>query len=293
MLLACCRTQVRALTAAGLPTIHRRHHVKHLLVIASVLVMLASPSPALADTGEDQKAVLITGATTGIGRAAAERLAAAGVFVYAGARKDVDIEELNRIENIRAVRLDVTKQDQVDAAVAMIKEKGTGLYALVNNAGVYEFHPVATTAFEEWQQSWKKTIFTNLLGPAHLSFHVVRHMMKSGGGKIINITSRGAFRGEPNAPAYGASKAGLNAFSQSMVQVLAAHNFFVYAVAPEFVETYIAASVLSGSEGDAIRAQSPLNRVARPEEVAGVLLFLAGYSVQIISKCSSITRPTS
>jgi len=99
--------------------------------------------------------------------------------------------------------------------------------------------------------------------------------MKSGGGKIINITSRGAFRGEPDAPAYGASKAGLNAFSESMAQALAPHNIFMYAVAPGFVETDMAASVLSGPGGDAIRAQSPLNRVARPEEVAGVVLFLA------------------
>jgi 3-oxoacyl-[acyl-carrier protein] reductase len=146
---------------------------------------------------------------------------------------------------------------------------------LVNNAGVYEFHPVATSSFEQWRQSWERTVSTNLMGPAHLSFHVVRHMLNTGGGKIINITSRGAFRGEPNAPAYGASKAGLNAFSQSMAQALAPHNIFIYAVAPGFVETDMAASVLAGPEGDAIRAQSPLNRVARPAEVARVVLFLA------------------
>ncbi len=101
-------------------------------------------------------------------------------------------------------------------------------------------------------------------------------MLQRGGGKIINITSRGAFRGEPNAPAYGASKAGLNAFSQSMAQALAPNNIFIYAVAPGFVETDMAASVLDGPEGDAIRSQSPLDRVARPEEVARVVLFLAG-----------------
>jgi NAD(P)-dependent dehydrogenase (short-subunit alcohol dehydrogenase family) len=114
------------------------------------------------------------------------------------------------------------------------------------------------------------------MGPAHLSFHVIRHMLNAGGGKIINITSRGALRGEPNAPAYGASKAGLNAFSQSMAQAMAPHNIFIYAVAPGFVETDMAASELAGPEGDAIRAQSPLNRVARPAEVARVVLFLAG-----------------
>jgi NAD(P)-dependent dehydrogenase (short-subunit alcohol dehydrogenase family) len=146
---------------------------------------------------------------------------------------------------------------------------------LINNAGCYDFHPIATTTFEDWQRSWEKTLFTNLLGPAHLSFHLARHMMKSGGGKIINITSRGAFRGEPDAPAYGASKAGLNAFSQSMAQALAPHNIYMYAVAPGFVETDMTASLLSGPQGEAICAQSPLNRVAQPAEVARVVLFLA------------------
>ena len=169
-----------------------------------------------------------------------------------------------------------------DLAQKAVNEMGK-IDVLVNNAGVYEFHPAATTSFEQWRRSWEKTIQTNLLGPAHLSFHVIRHMMQDGGGKIINITSRGAFRGEPNAPAYGASKAGLNAFSQSMAQALAPHNIFIHAVAPGFVETDMAASVLAGAEGDAIRAQSPLNRVARPAEVARVVLFLAGQGTDYLT----------
>ena len=221
----------------------------------------------------------MTGASRGIGREIACRFADSGARVVVHVHKNSQAAE-QTLANLSGKSHMIVSADLADAdavgnmAEKALKEMGK-IDVLVNNAGVYEFHPVATTAFEEWQQSWKKTIFTNLLGPAHLSFHVVRHMMKNGGGKIINITSRGAFRGEPNAPAYGASKAGLNAFSQSMAQALAPHNIFVYAVAPGFVETDMAASVLSGSEGDAIRAQSPLNRVARPEEVAGVVLFLA------------------
>ena len=221
----------------------------------------------------------MTGASRGIGREIACRFADSGARVVVHFHKNSQAAE-QTLANLSGKSHMIVSADLADAdavgnmAEKALKEMGK-IDVLVNNAGVYEFHPVATTAFEEWQQSWKKTIFTNLLGPAHLSFHVVRHMMKNGGGKIINITSRGAFRGEPNAPAYGASKAGLNAFSQSMAQALAPHNIFVYAVAPGFVETDMAASVLSGSEGDATRAQSPLNRVARPEEVAGVVLFLA------------------
>ena len=101
-------------------------------LIAAVVLFTATQS----SYADDQKSILVTGASTGIGRNLAETLAANGYHVYAGARKDKDLAELDAIENVTAVKLDVTKQDQIDAAVAMIREKGTGLYALVNNAGV-------------------------------------------------------------------------------------------------------------------------------------------------------------
>jgi NAD(P)-dependent dehydrogenase (short-subunit alcohol dehydrogenase family) len=94
-------------------------------------------------------------------------------------------------------------------------------------------------------------------------------------GRIVNVSSRGAFRGEPDHPAYGASKAGLNSMSQSLAQHLAPHGITVAAVAPGFVETDMAAPLLAGPEGDAIRGQSPLGRVATADEVADVVAFLA------------------
>jgi NAD(P)-dependent dehydrogenase (short-subunit alcohol dehydrogenase family) len=100
-------------------------------------------------------------------------------------------------------------------------------------------------------------------------------MKKTGGGRIVNVSSRGAFRGEPEQPAYGASKAGLNAMSQSVAQKVAEHHIYIGVVAPGFVETDMAASRLSGPEGEGIRGQSPFGRVARPEEVAYAVLFLA------------------
>ena len=99
-------------------------------------------------------------------------------------------------------------------------------------------------------------------------------MIESGGGRIVNVTSRGAFRGEPTKPAYGASKAGLNSLSQSLAVALAPPNIFFGVVAPGFVNTELTADRLEGKEGDEIRAQSPLNRVAEPEEVAHAVLFL-------------------
>jgi NAD(P)-dependent dehydrogenase (short-subunit alcohol dehydrogenase family) len=226
------------------------------------------------------KVVLVTGASRGIGREIARQFADCGARIVVHYHQDRKAAEQVRSDlaggSHRLVQADLGDTAAVERLAETAVEEMGSVDVLVNNAGVYEFHPVATTTFEEWQACWEKTIFTNLMGPAHLSYHVIRHMLQSGGGKIINITSRGAFRGEPNAPAYGASKAGLNAFSQSMAQALAPHNIFMYAVAPGFVDTDMAASVLEGLEGDAIRAQSPLNRVARPKEVARVVLFLAG-----------------
>jgi NAD(P)-dependent dehydrogenase (short-subunit alcohol dehydrogenase family) len=100
-------------------------------------------------------------------------------------------------------------------------------------------------------------------------------MIKQGGGRIVNVSSRGAFRGEPTAPAYGASKAGMNSMGQSLAKHLAPYNIFVGTVAPGFVETDMAAEILAQPRGEEIRNQSPLGRVAKPEEVAHVALFLA------------------
>ena len=115
----------------------------------------------------------------------------------------------------------------------------------------------------------------NLLKPANVMYWAIQHMINSGGGRIVNVSSRGAFRGEPEQPAYGASKAGLNSMSQSIAQQVAKHNIYIGVVAPGFVETDMAAKTLSGPEGEKIRHQSPLKRVARPEEVAYTVLFLA------------------
>jgi 3-oxoacyl-[acyl-carrier protein] reductase len=146
---------------------------------------------------------------------------------------------------------------------------------LVNNAGIYEEHPVLSTGYEDWQRIWRRTLETNLLGPANLIHAVAPHMVAAGGGRIVNVSSRGAFRGEPDHPAYGASKAGLNSLGQSMAQALGPHGIYVTTVAPGFVDTDMAAPFLRGPAGDAIRAQSPLNRAATPREVAKVVVFLA------------------
>jgi len=117
-----------------------------LLVALTVALPLLSYAQTPAPT---PKAVLVTGASTGIGHEITKRLASAGYFVYAGARKDADLAALNAIKNVQAIRLDVTRQQDIEAAVATITKAGRGLHGLVNNAGVASVGPLATMNMEE------------------------------------------------------------------------------------------------------------------------------------------------
>jgi NAD(P)-dependent dehydrogenase (short-subunit alcohol dehydrogenase family) len=159
----------------------------------------------------------------------------------------------------------------VDSAV----EQFGRLDVLVNNAGIYKEHKIDSVDFDAWLASWRQVLDTNLVGAANAAYCAAQHMIRQGGGHIVNVSSRGAFRGEPDAPAYGASKAGMNAMSQSLAKALAPYHISVTAVAPGWVETDMAADYLNSPAGDAIRSQSPMGRVATPDEVAHTVLFLA------------------
>lgn len=159
------------------------------------------------------------------------------------------------------------------------------LDVLVNNAGIFESHPPTEASFDDWRTAWERILAVNLLGPAHLSFLVARRMVAQGSGRIVNVSSRGAFRGEPDAPAYGASKAGLNALGQSMAKALAPHGVIACTVAPGWVDTDMADPYLNGTDAESVRNQSPLGRVATPREVADVIAFLARPGNESISGC--------
>jgi NAD(P)-dependent dehydrogenase (short-subunit alcohol dehydrogenase family) len=188
-------------------------------------------------------------------------------------------------EGHRLYQADQSDPAQIEPLIDRVVEEMGRLDILVNNAGIFVEHPIAEIDYEAWLSAWQRVLAVNLSGPANLTFHAARKMIAQGGGRIVNVSSRGAFRGEPKAPAYGASKAALNAMSQSLAQALAPHGIFICVVAPGFVETDMAASSLSGPTGDAIRSQSPLNRVARPEEVARTVVFLASEGTEFLTGC--------
>ncbi|HEY2582417.1 MAG TPA: SDR family oxidoreductase [Mucilaginibacter sp.] len=233
------------------------------------------------------KNVLITGGSRGIGSTAAKLFAASGatvILTYLSNRAAAGktLAELGPGDH-SIYQLDVADPNSIKKLFADYSEKYNRLDVLVNNAAVYPEHKILETSYENWQKSWDETLKANLTGPANMCWFAARIMMKHKGGKIINISSRGAFRGEPAHPAYGASKAGLNAMSQSLAIALAPYNISVHIIAPGFVETEMAAADLNGEGGHAIKKQSPFGRVARPEEVARLIAVYASDGLEFTS----------
>ena len=233
------------------------------------------------------RGVLVTGASRGIGRAIASAFAALGdrVAVHYGSSDDEAEQTLSSLagEGHLLVQADMGNADEVRRAVEAAADGLGGLDVLVNNAGVFINHPPTDTSYADWQATWSRTLAVNLVGAANATFCALPYLLEAGGGAVVNVSSRGAFRGEPQGPAYGASKAGLNAFGQSMAVALAPHGITVGTVAPGFVDTYMARHSLEGAEGDAIRAQSPFGRVAHPEEVAAAVVWLASPEARFAS----------
>jgi NAD(P)-dependent dehydrogenase (short-subunit alcohol dehydrogenase family) len=224
------------------------------------------------------RAVLITGASRGIGRAIATEFAAAGDRVAVHHRGSADLAA-SLADSLPGAGHAVVQADLADpeAVRVMVDDAARllgGLDVLVNNAGVFTPHPITDVSYQQWQDQWQATLGINLIGAANVTWCAVQHM-KGHGGRIINVSSRGAFRGEPNSPAYGASKAGLNSFSQSLARALAPLGIAVSAVAPGFVATDMTNEHLKPPRGDEIRAQSPFGRVADPAEIAAAVLYLA------------------
>lgn len=226
---------------------------------------------------------LVTGGSRGVGAAVTARLAADGYTVAVHCRGDVASAEavvagLPGSGHV-VVSGDIADPGKVETFVGEAVERLGGLDLLVNNAGIHTDQPIASTSYEEWCAGWRRIIDVNVHGTANVTWCFVDHLRTrpegTEGGRIINIGSRGGYRGEPDAPAYGASKAAVHSMTQSLAVSLAPYGVAVAAVAPGFIRTDMTESLLAGPAGDGIRAQSPFGRVAEPDDVASAVSWLA------------------
>lgn len=230
------------------------------------------------------RGVLVTGASRGIGRAIAARFAEAGdrVAVHYVGREDDARETVDRLPGSGHALLQADLRSPT--ACRLLVERAVAdlgsLDVVVNNAALATApdvaHPVIGTDFEAWVAAWQSFSETNLLAAAHVSWAAAQSMVASATrGRIVNIGSRGAFRGEVDHPAYAVTKAGLHALGQSMALALAPHGIAVTSVAPGFTTTERIAERFGAHLPADIVADSPFHRVGTPEEVAAAVLYLA------------------
>jgi NAD(P)-dependent dehydrogenase (short-subunit alcohol dehydrogenase family) len=223
------------------------------------------------------KVALITGASRGIGAEAAVRMAEAGASVavnYNRSEREAQ-EVVQRIgERAFAIRADVADPKQLETMIDAVVARFGRLDILVNNAATFELNRFDGADYDAWQRGWLRTFELNVFGAANAAFLAMRAMRKNGGGKIINVASRAAFRGETEFADYGASKAALVNLTRSIARGCAHDNIVASCVAPGFILTDMARAELDAHYEDIVN-QIPLRRVGSVDDVASVILFLA------------------
>jgi NAD(P)-dependent dehydrogenase (short-subunit alcohol dehydrogenase family) len=241
--------------------------MKALLLV--IVALVAAPAGYAADTAPAatpaRRAVLVTGASGGIGRKIVERLATSGFHVYAGARKAPDLEALSAIPNVTGVRLDVNDPADIAAAVETVRASGDALFGLVNNAGVVIVDPVLSTKDEDFDFQMQANVYgvfrvTKAFAP----------LVVEARGRILNIGSISAFLSSPGSAAYTTSKAGLEGFTNVLAAELAPQNVAVIGVEPGAYNTDIMKRALERSTTKGFDADR--SGMKPPDEVAAAVL---------------------
>ena len=240
----------------------------HRMILVSLMLLATLPvgSSAALTSDQNQKAILVTGASTGIGRKITERLAAHGYLVYAGARKETDLQALGAIANVQAVRLDVTKTEDIAAVVEFVSKGGRGLYGLVNNAGIYTEAPVIDTSPEEFDLVMK----VNVYGPYRVA-RAFAPMIKGSHGRIVNIGSISGILNETGAGAYQMSKHAMETFSATMAQELAPAGVLVSIIEPGSYKSEIVRNTMTRSGTVTQKDVDDWAKLKEPDEVAAAV----------------------
>ncbi len=246
--------------------------IQRILTVLAVIALLSAPQGSFAESTDDgaQKAILVTGASSGIGLNIAETLAAKGYFVYAGARKQADLDRLNKIPNIQSVRLDVTRQEEIDAAVETVRAGGKGLYGLVNNAGIVVAGPL--TEIEEDELNWILNV--NVVGVFRVTKAFAPLIIESKG-RISNISSiSGVLSGMFWGP-YGMSKHALEAYTDALAEEMALFDVKVSAINPGNYRSRI------GTKEAIVMAEKPYAQPGSPyaEAMVGHIKYLSDRSM--------------
>jgi NAD(P)-dependent dehydrogenase (short-subunit alcohol dehydrogenase family) len=237
--------------------------MRHLsAVVLTLILTLLIASDTRAESASGQKAVLVTGASTGIGRKVTERLVADGYFVYAGARKDSDLEALGKIRNVHALHLDVTRHEDIDAAVATIKKEGRGLYGLINNAGIGTQGSMVDSSREEFELTMK----VNAFGPWYVT-KAFAPLIIAEKGRIATTGSISGILAGANLSAYAMSKHAVEAFTDSLAAEMAPLGVNVSVIEPGSYQTQIFKNALDRM-GNQDASRADMSRFKEPDDVA-------------------------
>ena len=228
----------------------------------------------------DKKIALVTGASRGIGRAIAERLAADGFFVVGTATSDSGAEAISAylLENGRGLKLNVADANSIESVLKNINDEFGTPVVLVNNAGITRDNLLMRMKDEEWDD----IINTNLTSIFRMSKAVIRGMMKAKGGRIINIGSVVGATGNGGQANYAAAKAGMVGFSKSLAKEVGSRNITVNTVAPGFIDTDMTRE-LSDEHKNALLGSIALGRLGQAEEIAYAVSFLASKGAAYIT----------
>jgi NAD(P)-dependent dehydrogenase (short-subunit alcohol dehydrogenase family) len=245
-----------------------------LLALGAAVLQLPAQAPA------PQRAILVTGASSGIGRKITERLASHGFFVYAGARSQKDLDDLGKIPNVKAVRLDVTVPTDISAAVATVRAGGRGLYGIVNNAGVVVIAPLIEAEEKELDYIFN----VNIYGPYRIT-KAFAPLVIDAKGRIVNISSLNGIVASPMIGAYSMSKHAIEAFGDGLAAELRPLGVHVSLIEPGNYGTEIGRNLVAHTDTSAFatsrfapQLRATLNSMSQfeknppPDDVADAVL---------------------